>query len=47
MGKGELVLKASVENQDRISAGWDKTKTHTEQKSTVKDELIVSVFRFD
>ena len=47
MGKGELVLKASVENLDRISADWDKTKTHTEQKGTVKNELIVSVFRFD
>ena len=46
MSKGELVLKASVENLDRISAGWAKTKTHTEQKST-ENELVVSIFRFD
>ena len=46
MGKGELVLKASVENLDRISAGWEKTKNHTEQKS-IKNELVVSVFRYD
>ena len=46
MGKGELVLKASVENLDRIFAGWEKTKTHTEQKS-IRNELVVTVFRFD